>query len=412
MDWSEFRTDPYRLAASLEDHIIKANYPSRLSFEKKNVVIIMADSLRADHMQIYGYERPTTPFLADLLEKGQLRKVRYAFSTCSDTLCGILSTMASRDYRSLNYNNFKLYDLLKDQGYRVYFVLSDNHTAWYNLRRAYGRSIDYYYDGSSSNQYSYTDDRLLFEGLQRVPSYNGTPAFFFFDLMSPHFAGVKHEVFDRYRPSKLQADYWSFFKGKFDPVVLTNRYDNGVIQADAFIHEIFAVLDRKGYLNGGLIVILADHGDALGEHGNYAHTVSLYQEEIGIPMLIYDQAKVRYANLEFAAQIDVAPTIIDRLGLPIPSCWQGRSLLDENIKCCSYHQTRRNNPSKAVIYRTEGAIYKYLRWGAKAEAPQREELYELLSDPGEQINLMSTADLRLIRHLRERMSEAFDIPLQ
>jgi len=411
MPWSKFRTDPHRLAVSLKDCVIRADYPSGLSFKKKNVVILIADSLRADHMQIYGYERPTTPFLADLLEKGHLRKVRHAFSTCCDTHCGILSTMASRDSRSLCCNNFKLHDLLKDQGYRVNFILSDNHIAWYDLRRSYGRNIDFYYDGSSTHLYPAADDRLVLEGLERVPDYNGTPAFFFLVLMSPHIVGVKHEAFERYRPSKLRLDFRSLIRGKYDPEVLINRYDNGVIQADAFIRNIFTILNQKGYLHDSLVVILADHGDALGEHGRYAHTVELYQEEIAIPMLIYDEAEFRYANLEFATQIDVAPTIIDRLGLPIPSCWQGKSLLDGNIKHYSYHQTQRNNPWRAVIYRTDSAIYKYLRWDTENAEPRKEELYEILSDPGERLNLMSTADSRLILQLRKRMSEGFDIPI-
>ena len=57
---------------------VRAHYPAGQAFDRKNVVIIIVDSLRADRMQIYGYERPTTPFLAELLESGRLRKVEFA----------------------------------------------------------------------------------------------------------------------------------------------------------------------------------------------------------------------------------------------------------------------------------------------------------------------------------------------
>jgi arylsulfatase A-like enzyme len=104
----------------------------------------------------------------------------------------------------------------------------------------------------------------------------------------------------------------------------------------------------------------------------------LYQEYIRIPFLIYDDSDTHYPNLEYANQIDVAPTIVDRLGLLVPSSWQGRSLLKPDIKPFHFHQTFIREPTcYAVVYRIEGKIYKYIR----CTRGKTEELYRVGERP-------------------------------
>jgi len=397
---------------SEQDRRARAAYPRGRAFEKTNVVLIMADSLRPDHMQVCGYERPTTPFLTDLAETGWLRKVAFMTSTCSETACGVLSTVASRSYVNLSDYNFKLHDLLHDQGYRVYFLLSGDHTLFYDqYKHVLGEGVDLFFDGVCSERYPVSDDRLVLEGLERVPDYDGTPACFFFFLMASHIVGVKLAPYGQYQPSKLglsgMAAVWL---GERNNQTLTNLYDNGVLQVDAFIEQIFEALRHKGYLDDCLAMVTADHGQGLGERGYYSHTVYLYQEDIGIPLLIYDEPEVRYANLEFATQKDVAPTIADRLGLPVPDCWEGVSLLSDAPHAYTFHTTRRNDVWRAVIWRTQGKLYKYLRWRKESPPARREALYELVSDPGERRNLLRKVDPALVRHLRAQMAAAFNVP--
>ncbi|MGZ8835860.1 MAG: sulfatase-like hydrolase/transferase [Pyrinomonadaceae bacterium] len=380
----------------------RAEYPRNQQFSRKNVIIIMVDSLRPDHMQLYGYERPTTPFLSRLSASGRLKKVDFALATCPYTSCGVLSTLTSKNQRSLIPESFKLYELLFDQGYRVNFVLSGNHN-WYSLKHAYGKSINYYFDGTRSGRYLANDDRVILEGLEQVPAHDGQPAFFYIHLMSPHYIGIKQDRYRVYNPSVIEGTWEALVSGKHDAASKTNNYDNSVLQADATIEMIFQHLTQKGYLNDSLVVILSDHGEGLGERGPdyYSHTLTLYQEFIRIPILIYDSSATEYGNLKFASQVDVAPTVLHRLGLTIPPSWHGRSLLDPNIKRYSYHETRRNKvPVYAVIDRTESSIYKYIQ-----SAQREDELYELISDPQERRNLMSSADPSLIAQMRAKLNE-------
>lgn len=386
-----------------EERRCRADYPREQKFEKRNVIIIIVDALRADHTQMYGYRRPTTPFLESLFETGRLRKVEFATSTCAETACGVFSTLFSKTLRRQIGEDFKLYDLLHDQGYQTYFLLSGNHS-WRTLKEKYGQEMTLYFDGTQSGKYASSDDRIIFQGFEKVPNHTDSPAFFYIHLMSAHLSGIKQEAYGVYQPSNINGDLQVLLRGEMDQTSAINNYDNGVTQADAVIREIFGVLGDKGYLQNSLIVILADHGDGLGERGkaSYGHG-SLYQEFIRIPLLIYDTSPAKYANLKFATQIDVAPTIVDRLGLPIPACWQGASLMSANIKAFTTHQNYlKGHPCYAVLYRTDAAMYKYLY----CTVDKREEFYELISDPNEQLNLIEVAEPALIQRMRDELARS------
>ena len=387
----------------IEEPRARATYPAGQAFKKKNVVVIIVDSLRADHMQVYGYQRPTTPFLSGLAESGQLKRVEFATSTCAESNCGILSTLASKTLPSLIPEDFKLHDLLHDQGYKTYFILSGDHE-WFGLKKSYGKDLTMFADNTTSEAYrGIADDRILSEGLGKVPDFDGTPAFFYFHLMSVHISGVKHPEFRTYQPADVGRDWDALVHGEYDVTSLVNSYDNGVIEADATIRRLFETLTSKKYLDQSLVVILADHGEGLGERGakDFGHIKWLYQEFIKIPLLIYDDTEPFAGNLDYATQIDVAPTIVDRLGLSIPASWQGQSLLRPDRREFTFHQTSLMNASFSVLYRNQGKIFQYLF----RPQTRREELYELRSDPKETNNVMSSADPSMIDDFRRRLEQ-------
>ena len=410
-----FGDSPARRAYAEQDRRLRATYPKAAAFDRKNVIVIASDSMRAAHMQVYGYNRPTTPFLSSWAESGRLHKVKACASVACESLCGVLGLLASRDPMHVSSYNFMLQDLLKHEGYKTYFLLSHDNTTWYGYRELIGRNEDLFFDGTMTKQYTVSDDRLIFEGLDRVPPYDGTPAFFFFFLMSTHFAGVKFDEYNVYRPSKVDTSViesmWLCMNGDYDQAAMVNRYDNGVLQADAFIEKIVHALQAKGYFDNSITVITADHGEALGEHGHYTHSRFLNEEDIGIPILFYDAPGVTYANLEYAWQPDIAVTLLDRLGLPAPASWQGRSLLAPPIDRFTYHCTQRNPTLRAIIYQTQSKRYKYIvqlaPWGQDQTLPVQEWLYELTEDPHESHSILDTADPQLLSLLREQMKTGF-----
>jgi glucan phosphoethanolaminetransferase (alkaline phosphatase superfamily) len=400
-----FRPDGYafepsarRAAMAARDNVLHAAYPRQVpNAHRKNVVLIIVDSLRADRMQVYGYPRATTPFLSQLVQTGCMKKVEMAFSTCSESFCGITSTLASREFRDISAPTFQLQDVLRDEGYRTWFLLSGNHTSWNGLQFFYRADEGTLFDGTQTQRYTMDDDRLVLEGLERVPPASRQPAFFYFHLMSTHFLGVEFDeshVFtrpdDRVSPG-LQPFKMANLLNKPD------RYDDKVLQADGVIHQIFDALTAKHYLDDATVVIIGDHGEGLGER-HWAHGWDLHNEDIRIPMLIYDVPTAAYPDLSFAAQVDVAPTILDRLGLPIPASWQGQSLLAPTPKRFTYHQTYFFPNRYAVIDRDDPALFKFI------STPQygKEELYDLRKDGGEARNLV-TEEPALAELLRDKV---------
>lgn len=381
----------------------RADYPKRQIFDRRNVVLVMVDALRADHMGVYGYGRPTTPFLSDLAGSGRLKKVELALSSCAESSCGILSTITSKPFRHLSTPNFSILNLLRDQGYDIYQILSADHT-FAGERAAYGDGQTAYFDSSSSARFGVNDDNAIFEGLEQVPDYADRPALLHFHLMSVHFAGVKHDAFKRWSPWLVRQDFASIVNSRRDLVALVNNYDNGVLEADDTIRRLFDELGRKGYLQDSLVVIVADHGEGLGDRDpgpdGLGHVHSLRQEFIRIPLLIYDQADAPYANLSFATQVDVAPTIVERLGLQVPPSFEGRSLLQPEPRRYSFMQTSRWSPCYAVVEWQPSSLLKYMR----CEDTAGELLFDLQADPMERVDLMASADRAAIDRLRSALA--------
>jgi hypothetical protein len=174
-----FEPSARRHAVAARDASLRAAYPRAVpGAHRKHVVLIIVDSLRADRMHVYGYQRATTPFLSRLVRDGRMKRVEAAFSTCSESFCGITSTLASRRFLDISARTFQLQDVLHDQGYQSWFVLSGNHGAWNGLPSFYHVSDDRFFDGSQTRRFTMDDDRLVLEGLEAVPAAApGQPAF-------------------------------------------------------------------------------------------------------------------------------------------------------------------------------------------------------------------------------------------
>jgi arylsulfatase A-like enzyme len=161
-------------------------------------------------------------------------------------------------------------------------------------------------------------------------------------------------------------------------------------------------LGDKGYLEDAVVVLTGDHGEGLGER-HWAHGWHLYNEDIRVPLLIADTGERRYPDLAFGTQVDIAPTILDSVGLPIPASWDGESLLAPTATRFTYHQTYFLPNRFAVLYRHGHALHKFIA------TPQygKEELYDLRADARETRNLVAS-EPELARLLRDKLREYQD----
>jgi len=315
---SEFVFDSERLKKGLNDKpCIDSIAPEPGKLQGRVVVIILADGLRSDFLPAYGYHRPTTPFLDSLRNTGELTVVKNAFSTSTTTLVGMGGLLGSKDWDNFSFVGLNLMKFLKLKGYNTYAFLTGQHRSWYGLTSIYRNDCDYFYESTTNPSVQNFDDLTTLGEFQRTRIRDNS--FVYIHLLSTHAIGKKHDEFRRYTPDKIGI-------GSNNREVLINNYDNGILQADYVIREVFAKLQKDGQLERSTIYFLADHGELFGEDGRWSHSGSIQQNLLTIPLMVYDQKPDWYINKEAATIKDVAPSIADRLGYAVPGCWEGISL--------------------------------------------------------------------------------------
>lgn len=354
-----------------------------------NVVIITIDTLRADHLGCYGDHQAHTPILDALARQGVL--FRTAISQVPLTLPSHCSIMTGTDppvhgvRDNLGYtlgdDPPTLATLLKKRGYvTAAFVAAEVLDA----RRGLNQGFDTY-----SSPFRRTMSRknpLVFnlQDLQRPatevindalgwmrtrPQGADQPFFIWIHLYDPHLPYDPPEPFRSLLPS---------------------RYDGEIAYADDAIGKFFDFLRQHGLYDPTLIVALADHGEGLGDHGEATHGYFIYDSTLRVPLIIKAPAEAKIPPRRVDAvvrTIDVAPTVLQLLGLPSAPSMQGSSLLSLMLGKTStspgpaYSETYYPNEfGWSPLWALRTARYKFI------EAP-KPELYDLTVDPQEAHNL-------------------------
>jgi glucan phosphoethanolaminetransferase (alkaline phosphatase superfamily) len=377
----------------------RASYVPGRAASRKNVVIIVVDALRPDHLSVNGYHRDTTPQLKRLLERAGARQIANVYAVCSRSACGLFSLMASRFVHRFPSRPFGLYEVLRRNAYKVHMILGGDHEAYYGLRKLYGE-VDSYFDASMAAAGRYVnDDSIVLQRAAALPQWNGEPTMLQFHLMSAHPAGLRQERYLKYAPHR------QYLFGELPLAqmreVAANYYDSGVLQADASIAELLRTLAEKRYLGNTLVVITADHGEALGENGLFTHGKSLSEEEVRIPlfMLAYGFTPIAFADKPVTSQADIAPTILAELGIVPPQSWDGVAVQTAIRRRYSYVQEW--HTAGFLDQDDERSVWKYL-----VDLRTGEEFaYDLTRDPAARNNSVRSVDLKRRGEWREAFSE-------
>lgn len=324
-----------------------SNYAATEKIASRNVILIVGDALRADHMSVYGYSRPTTPFLDASRERHQTLVVSPARSVCAESSCGLAAIASSRPLHLFPSKPFTLHEVLRRHNYAINMVLSGDHTNFYGLRESYG-VVDSYFDGTLQKIRYVNDDQLVLDHVAGLPDYDRSrPVMFQFHLMSSHGLGRRHA--ELFAPS---VNYYKWVPGREGIVAPSedeksggiNYYDNGVVQFDYVVNGILSALEGKGYLDDAVIVITGDHGERLGENeGSFGHQYNVEEGVLTVPLIIQRRGYVGAGIKEWpiASQVDVAPTILSELGVFSPSVWTGQALQNSVVERKIYFQQAR-----------------------------------------------------------------------
>ena len=388
------------------------------------VLLISIDTLRADHVGCYGYHRPTTPVLDRLAEEG----IRFArmYSVSSWTLPAHMSLMTSRyphghkverSDRALAPMIPTLAQALSERGMRTGAIIS-----WFYVSARFGfdRGFDDFIELLPEREelaasYKAADvvDRAS-AWLRRVARQR-KPFFLFVHLFDPHLHYSPPPPFDRKFASEtgglVDGTYDSlspYIKGlhaepaRISPQDLEQAvalYDGEISYTDTEIGRLLDLLDQLSLEDSTLVIVTSDHGEEHDDHGSMeGHQWTLYDEILHVPMIARLPGGPRGKVVDAMAEIiDVAPTVLDWLGLQLTPGFRGRSLLplaageEAGGERLVYSKTERFNSKQAV----RSAAHKLIHtvdigmnsFGVPVEPGY--ELYDLRSDPREQKNIYS-----------------------
>ena len=381
--------------------IIKKEYPSNLKFEKKNVILIICDALRADYLGSYGNEQNVSPFLDSLVNlKGSL-KLDNHYSTTSWSYNGISNTLSSS--YNLYKKNFFVHDVLKKQGYDINFILSGDFKNFYGLEKHIRtKSVDYFYDGDKAykenSKISFNDDKeIVLYKLNKIKKSSGVPTFFYLHYMSAHQVSTLTPLF-----KKLESNNIDLSASSYKKLALRNNYNNKILQLDSYLKETFKILKEKNYLENSIVIITSDHGQSLGEKGKYFHSESTYLSEIKIPLIILQSNETKLIdNKVLTNQLDVGPTIIDLLKIPKPENWKGKSIFKKKSAPIFQHQ----RDYYSVIWKKRNLTYQFM-YNKKNLI---EEVFNISKKSNPEKNIINTFPQKEIDSLKQILFQFYNI---
>lgn len=376
--------------------LLKTARPTR----RPTVVLIVSDALRADHMSIFGYPRGTTPRIDERVDISAAGQPMRAVAACAETSCAMPALLYSKRPREMILGALGLSEAMRALGYRPYILLSGDHTNYYGLSQLY-RPADLYFDATTQHERFVNDDRMVLDAVARLPPPDPRhPAFIQVHLLSNHPLGMRWPTSGWFMPTANYARWVKGNKGVFlserQRVLAQNYYDNGVRQMDQVVEMVLLELAKRGYLDEAFVAITGDHGEMLGEHSMLSHAAGVYQPVLEVPavFLRYGYAAQTLPHQPWIAQMDLAPTILGELGVPAPQTWTGVALQH------GLHRTSIpfEQGNEAGLLLTAGAYRGYKYWIDLDT--QREHVFDLTTDPGEQHNLATRVPLDIRRSWR------------
>ncbi len=376
----------------------------------RNVLLISLDTLRADHLGLYGHVRATSPRLDGFA--GTAIVFDRAVAPAANTPPSQASMMTSVDpgRHGFTGNDDRLPDRfptlaerLQQGGWKTGGFVDGGY-----LSASFGfdRGFEVYDDRAGGFAAILPKARRWLEGVGDAP--------FFLFLHT-------YDIHAPYAPPLPYRDMFHEvpFRGSFEPtahnmhraferdLTLTEaerrhavlRYDEGIRYVDDLLGDFLDELERRGVLDQTLVIVTSDHGEEFGEHGSYLHWQLFYEPILRVPLILRPPGGVSGGRRvgDLAELLDVAPTILDAVGESIPEAMQGRSLLGEKSGADGLPVALAWPPNPATMSIRSLIHGRYqLRFHAKGSP--RLELYDLEAEAASRTDVAA---------LRPRVAEAY-----
>ena len=351
----------------------------RASAGRPSVLLVSIDTLRADHVGSYGYRAAATPVIDALAARGL--RFEQAETVTPLTLPAHASLLSGtfpafhgvRDNGSFYVGDevTTLAEALKAHGYRT-----GGFVGAYVLDHRWGiaQGFDHYYDDFDLSRFEMAAglDAAQRPGTEVV---DHALAWLAGEGDQPFFAWV--HLYDPHSPYVPPEPYRSRF-----PATLEGAYDGEIAATDAQVGRLVDFLTRSRRLENTVIVVVGDHGESLGEHGEQQHGFFVYDAAVRIPLIVAGPRVPTRAVADQVRIVDVMPTILELAGVGVPSAVQGVSLMPlgrgERQDLLGFSETwyPRYHYGWSELTAVRDGRYKFI-------AAPRRELYDTRTDPGE-----------------------------
>jgi arylsulfatase A-like enzyme len=352
------------------------------------VIVYLIDALRADHLGLYGYPRATSPEIDQLATESVVFDAAYAQASWTRPSVGSLFTGrlpsrhgAVRRSHRLRPDVATLSEVFRDAGYRTAAFFTNP-----NLLSDFGfdRGFDKYVDIASVGIEADADEvhTAVLEHLD-TPAW---PQFLYVHTIEPH------------APYTPPPPFQKRFIGEHVPApddverppearLVLDLYDGEIAYADHALGGFLDALRERGLYDDSLFVLLSDHGEEFLEHGNIRHGLTLFEEQIHIPLL------VRFPHARWGGRrvrepvrvVDILPALVDLLGEEAPTGLDGSSFLGLISGSDAIDRrvlfSEQNMDSSVLTSLREGDLKLIKR--ESPETMRGVELYDLANDPGE-----------------------------
>lgn len=382
-----------------------------------NVLLITIDTLRADRLGCYGYEKPVSRMIDALAGRGvQFNNCASQSSVTPVSHASILTgqnpyrhgvrTLKGGEPYKLDRDHFTLATLLKGAGYETAAFIS----AMPLVAEKFG--LD---NGFDVYEQSFYEDVEFEQELQNVDSRRRqNPAQRRGDLTNelaidwlrgrkggPFFLWVHYfDVHETYLVPPMIPGEFMYTIEKPLTDIHSQMYDVELRFVDLMIKNLVDELYRLEVGRDTLIVITSDHGQGIADHDYPYHTMKLYQEQIHVPLIFVGESIPSGLKLDgLVGSIDIAPTILDVLGYPkqgIPTSIDGRSLRplwDEGARKDGAPPPVYSETSYPKEMFGESPVFSVIEGDLKliayAESQSENELFDLSADPAELKNIIS-----------------------
>ena len=421
----------------------------RLRPLRPNVVILLMDTLRADHLGCYGYHRAVSPVVDALADSGAVFTRCYAAADYTQASTASLFTgqyPLAHGYVNSNHvleeGNLTAAEILQERGYATAaFVANGLAGKKYHMDQGF----DEHFEKRQASA-----EEMFGEAADFVSRHRDHPFFIYMHFMEVH---DPYRIPESYRgrfadPREFAADMQDTLLLRFvtaealrsktqdwwddatRPAAIRDYvedygqlYDAAIYYWDETVGSFLGVLEEHGVEESTIVVVIADHGEQLLEHGYFGHGNSGYDVGLHVPFILRDPLNPEIAGARIddpVSVIDVLPTLLARLGIEIPPAVQGRerwSLIEASRSNAS------SSPAADEIY-TEGTFFAnrpfstliqtYREGGWKLildRLRDTKELYHVETDPGETRDLFS-AEPEVAARLRDRLGEHYSDNLQ